>query len=722
MANEAAHVNDSDIPRRRYRRIPVRQPDGTIVTLREIIHHEAAKAEDACDAVVIHEIIHHEAAAATDEIGAVVIHDEERFAPADVQPSPDFSSLTLDGPAALDWALRYASIGMAVYPVGANRQPVIAGGHGFRDASTDPAIIAAWWAKWPYADIGWAVPADVLAVDLDAKKGKNGYRDFEEKIGLAADNFDTPQASSPTGGRHLYFRANGVRYQTETEIERLGIDLRTGGESGGGMVLPGPGNGRKWLRPLSGPWMDAPAWFAERAQRRAAERAARPTGDRRPFHGETERARKALDQACRSLAAAGPGERDKTVGDTVLKVGSLAAAGELDRESALDQLDAAARSCQGAARDYPDKVKRAFEKGFEKPAATPQPVKKVTTIMGSKVKPQAVVWLWPNWLAHGKLHILAGRPGALKTTTALGFGALVSIGGFWPDGSQAAIGKTVIWSGEDAIDDTLLPRFLAAGGDPDQIFFVSVVEEGGKKRSFDPATDIAALEQVCADLGDVNLIIVDPIVAVTKATTDSHKNAEARRDLQPLVTLAERTQAAVIGIHHLTKGTEGKDPVDRVSGSLAFGAGPRVVLLSALDYKAGGEPRGVLMRAKNNLGPSHGGFRFAASTLPLAERPDISAQRIEWLDYVNEPARDILAKLEGRDEQQKGGGERKAATFLRIALNGRGPRMAAEVIKEGEAHGLSQWALRRALKKLGGSQEKPSFGTGWVWELPQQAS
>jgi hypothetical protein len=45
--------------------------------------------------------------------------------------------------------------------------------------------------------------------------------------------------------------------------------------------------------------------------------------------------------------------------------------------------------------------------------------------------------------------------------------------------------------------------------------------------------------------------------------------------------------------------------------------------------------------------------------------------------------------------------------------------MAAEVIAEGEAAGLHQKALQRALKKLNGSSEKPSFGTGWIWELPQ---
>jgi putative DNA primase/helicase len=243
----------------------------------------------------------------------------------------------------------------------------------------------------------------------------------------------------------------------------------------------------------------------------------------------------------------------------------------------------------------------------------------------------------------------------------------------------------------------------------------TLASAGGRTRSFDPARDMDELVAACIDLAQVSLVIIDPIVAVAKG--DSHKNAETRRDLQPLVALAEQTRAAVLGVHHLTKGSEGADPVDRVSGSLAFGAGPRMVMLSALGSKTAGEPRGVLMRAKNNIGPSHGGFEFAGETRPLTDHPSIAAQRILWGAYVNEPARDILAGLEGK----AGPGTRKATSFLHDALRC-GPRMAAEVIAEGEAAGLGERSLQRALKAVGGSSEKLSFGAGWVWELPERES
>jgi len=144
-------------------------------------------------------------------------------------------------------------------------------------------------------------------------------------------------------------------------------------------------------------------------------------------------------------------------------------------------------------------------------------------------------------------------------------------------------------------------------------------------------------------------------------------------------------------------------------------------MLSALDGKAAGEPRGVLMRLKSNIGPSHGGFKFAAETRPLADYPDISAQRVLWGAFVNESARDTLEKLERKEEKEETA-KRRAAAFLQGALKGRGPRMAGEIIAEGEAAGLSERALRRALKALGGWSEKASMKTGWIWELPGEAS
>jgi RecA-family ATPase len=273
----------------------------------------------------------------------------------------------------------------------------------------------------------------------------------------------------------------------------------------------------------------------------------------------------------------------------------------------------------------------------------------------------------------------------------------------------------LVWSGEDAIDDTLLPGILAAGGDPANVAFISGVMEDGAKRTFDPSRDIEALAKTCALLGNVNLIVIDPIAVIAKG--DSHKNAETRRDLQPLADLAEKTQAAVLGIHHLTKRSEGADPVDRVSGSLAFGAAPRVVMLSALDPKHA-EPHGVLVRAKSNNGPSRGGFEFASEIRPLDNYPDIAAQRILWGGYINESARDVLARFEPKQVGQQA---RKAVLFLTDAL-ANGPKLAAEVIADAAKQGIAERTLRYVYRTtIGGVAERHGKGKEHfiVWELPK---
>jgi putative DNA primase/helicase len=49
----------------------------------------------------------------------------------------------------------------------------------------------------------------------------------------------------------------------------------------------------------------------------------------------------------------------------------------------------------------------------------------------SEIPMEPIEWLWPGWLAVGKLHMLGGVPGTGKTTIALSLAAIVSRGGKW---------------------------------------------------------------------------------------------------------------------------------------------------------------------------------------------------------------------------------------------------------------------------------------------------
>ena len=338
----------------------------------------------------------------------------------------------------------------------------------------------------------------------------------------------------------------------------------------------------------------------------------------------------------------------------------------------------------------------------------------------ASIKPQAIRWLWPGWLARGKLHVLAGAPGAGKTTIAISLAAILTHGGRWPDGSgPPSPGRVVIWSGEDDPSDTLVPRLMAAGADLSRVYFVDDVVEDGNARSFDPAKDIEPLRDAIKRIGGADLLIVDPIVSAVAG--DSHRNAEVRRALQPLADLAGDFGAALIGITHFSKGTGGRDPVERLSGSLAFGALARVVMVAA---KRQGEDQEfserILCRAKSNIGPDEGGFTYQLTQTQLESPAEVFATSVDWGNPIDGTAREILAEAEAAsgDESRSRG---KATTFLRQLLAD-GAKPVLDIQDAATANGFAWRTIERAKKDLGVEAVKTDFGSrgGWNWRIAQR--
>ncbi len=354
------------------------------------------------------------------------------------------------------------------------------------------------------------------------------------------------------------------------------------------------------------------------------------------------------------------------------------------------------------------------------PTRAPLVTAGVTLVRADGIIPESIAWLWGGWLAQGKLEVLAGAPGTGKTTLALALAATLTTGGRWPDGTRAALGEVLIWSGEDTQRDVLVPRLIAAGADRSRVHFVaSYTDERGKPRAFDPAVDMDALSDRLATMDPAPvLLIVDPLVsAVAGDSHNSHKNAEVRRCLQPLVDLAQARGIAVLGISHFSKGTQGRDTTERVTGSLAFGALARVVLAAAKlpETEGGGH---LLVRAKSNLGIDSGGFGYHLVPQELPDYPGICTTAVLWGEALEGSARELLGRADAQGDPEEQTALEDAKGFL-LAMLADGPVPAKQVKREADEAGHAERTLKRAKAALWITVRKSEFHGHWEWSLPE---
>lgn len=109
---------------------------------------------------------------------------------------------------------------------------------------------------------------------------------------------------------------------------------------------------------------------------------------------------------------------------------------------------------------------------------------------------------------------------------------------------------------EDDIADTIRPRLEAADADLCRVHVIEAIKTSdGNTRGFSITEDLTHLERTLQEVGNVRLVIVDPITAYLGGT-DTHRTADVRAALAPLQQLAARFAVAVIAVSHLNKNTQ----------------------------------------------------------------------------------------------------------------------------------------------------------------------
>src|SRR5262249_1264760 len=313
----------------------------------------------------------------------------------------------------------------------------------------------------------------------------------------------------------------------------------------------------------------------------------------------------------------------------------------------------------------------------------------------------AVKWLWPSRFAIGKLGILAGLPDEGKGQVLADMAARTTRASEWPCGEGfAPLGNVILLTAEDGIEDTVVPRLLAADADLNRIEIVSmVVASGNRDRMFDLGTDLELLRQKIVEVGDVKLVLIDPISAyLGTGKIDSFRTTDVRAVLGPLVDLANELGVAFVGIMHFNKKTDLTNTLLRISDSLAFGAAARHVYAVVDDAE---NKRKLLVRGKNNLAPATKAlaYSFGVREVGRDAKTDqtIHAPHIIWHPkHVDVTAAEAM---QAATEAKSPTARDEAKTFLSDIL-AHGSVIKNQIEEAADANGIAERTLFRAKSDL----------------------
>jgi hypothetical protein len=335
----------------------------------------------------------------------------------------------------------------------------------------------------------------------------------------------------------------------------------------------------------------------------------------------------------------------------------------------------------------------------------------IAVIVAESVKPRRIDYLWPGRIARGKLTVIGGDPGVGKGTLGIDICARLSTGTDWPDGKPAPQGMTQLLTGEDDPADTIKPRLMVAGADCSQVLltdYAEVLDRGHDRRRIDLSLDAELLVQSAAERGVVALVI-DPLSSYLGQETNSWRDSDMRRVLDPLAEAAARYGVAIVLVAHLTKAS-GNKALYRFQGSIATTAAARFGFLVA-KHTTDPELR-VFAAVKSNLSRIPASLSFRIVPVYLASIDD-EVGRVEWAGAVSLSADDLLGPGEHSRALES------AKDFLIGALAA-GSVPSEELKAAARAKGIGRDSLWKAKDELRVRPSKKGLGE-WLWTLPFEA-
>ncbi|MBU4357349.1 MAG: bifunctional DNA primase/polymerase [Proteobacteria bacterium] len=412
--------------------------------------------------------------------------------------------------------------------------------HGLKDATTDKKVIAAWWQKWPNANVAILTGKEsgIMVVDIDPRNGGDVSLKKLERLG----NFPiTPTAFTGGGGLHfiLAHPGNGTRIGNKSKLAGYdGIDFK----GDGGYILAVPskhisGGKYTWKYPHIGTKVVSPPPWLKKIIESEVVRQPLPRG-----------------RSSNPWAAMWQGVPDGERNQTAAKLAGRLLGRGLEEEEVTEILTI------WDSQNIPPLTDSIIRSTVQSISRKEQQKPTTIGVMPAEYLLSSIIDRPPEIVAHGVLMeasglILTGESGVGKSLLSLEIAVKLSKGlGLW--GYDVDRPRKILFIQKENPDYTVQTRLrrIMRGLSVNHVPNIQLVDRKfradiGNARDLQKITDL--IQKAGAEI-----VILDPLSSYHHA--NENDNMAMRRVLDNLTEISAATNVAWIVVHH-----EGKPSEDR---------------------------------------------------------------------------------------------------------------------------------------------------------------
>lgn len=364
--------------------------------------------------------------------------------------------------------------------------------------------------------------------------------------------------------------------------------------------------------------------------------------------------------------------------------------------------------------------------------STPSGLKQTLVLRrADEVEEESVGWLVPEFIPLHAPTVFSGQMDTLKSTLAIDVAAALSSWRPWFMGDQTDEHGMVIHhqpcitlfaGSEDKFESTVVPRYKAAGGNPDCLYNVEL-QVTCEKQTNDGAQvwetplnldeHIGLLKEQIQYLNNtrewkVGLLICDPLI-----TLFGNKNYCSPQDANDLMIkvkqLCEEQCITVLSIAHYNK-TQGLVAKDKTSGAKRIVEAHRQAW--GFDRAEGDSETTIISPIKKNLLAKAKSYKITT-----IDRDGVGI--IKFLGFT-----DVTADEQIEAREDKGRGKRKELNKVLLDVLKDGPMSPGQVCNQLQDMGCSVRTIQRAAEQLEDEGKLIKSGTNrknMLWQLATEA-